>query len=142
MSDGEDDWDYGEEDKDPGATTLLKKISSIGPDIFNTRDNNVNRAYSIQSKEQVLQDRQQRIKDLCECTGLSEGLAAALLHKYKWLVQKTIDAFTSELDLLNKLFDFSYSQKQVTEVCESCFETSEEWVYNDDCNHCLCKQCY
>ena len=137
MSD-EDEWDYGEEVKDPGEILLLKKISSIGPDIFSTRDHNVSRAYSLLNRDQVLKERQQRIQDLIECTGLSEGLASALLHNYKWLVQKTIDAFTSEIDLLAKLFDFEYNPKKEPEVCPSCFEPSEKWICNEDCNHCLC----
>lgn len=51
IQDNDDEWDYGEEDKDPGTTNLLRKMSSIGPSIFNTRDNDINRAYIILTKE-------------------------------------------------------------------------------------------
>jgi hypothetical protein len=142
-SNDDDDWDYGEEEmKDPGATTMLRKMSSIGTGIFNTRENNVTRSYSILTKEQVLQDRQSRIQDLCTCTGLSAGLSASLLLNYKWMVQKTIDAFTGDYDLLFKLFDYDGQQQADPTVCPSCCEESSEWIHNDDCGHCLCKDCY
>jgi hypothetical protein len=121
---------------------MLRKMSSLGTGIFNTKENSVTRTYSILTKEQLLLDRQSRIEDLCACTGLSEGLSAALLFHYRWMVQKTIDAFTGDFDLLFKLFNYEVQQQAKPAVCPSCYEEASEWIYNDDCGHGLCKDCF